>query len=317
MSSPERFDKKWNFEYNKLLMLKEKDQKKAYIYASIAILLWSTVATVFKLTLKYTGYSELLLLSVFFSFIALSLVVSVEKKWRLVLDLTKKDIISAALLGFLNPFLYYFLIFRAYAVLPAQIAQPLNQIWGVVIVLMSIPLLKQKIGIKAIAGVIVSFFGVVILSTGGNFSFVNIKEPLGVIFALLSSVVWSLYWILNTKSKKDPVILLLINFFAGLIFAIIYCSIFLKIGNIPIKAFYGSLYIGFFEMGLTFLFWLKALKYSVTTAKVSILIYLAPFLSLILIHYVLGEKILFSSLTGLIFIISGILISRTDKKAQS
>lgn len=314
MSSPGKFDKKWIFEYNKILMLLEKNQKKAYIYASVAVLLWSTVATVFKLTLKYTGYSELLLLSVFFSFIALALVVSVEKKWNLLLELNRKEIFSAALLGFLNPFLYYILIFKAYAVLPAQIAQPLNQIWGVVIVLMSIPLLKQKIGMKAIAGVIVSFFGVVILSTGGNFSFGSIKEPLGVIFALLSSVVWSLYWILNTKSKKDPVILLLINFFAGLIFSIVYCSVFMKIGEIPLEAFFGSLYIGFFEMGLTFLLWLKALKYSVTTAKVSILIYLAPFLSLVFINYILGEKILFSSLTGLFFIISGILISRTDKK---
>ncbi len=293
----------------------EKDQKKAYVYASVAVFLWSTVATVFKLTLKVTGYAELLLLSVFFSFIALAFVVTVERKWKLLVELKKKEIISAALLGFLNPFLYYFLIFRAYTLLPAQVAQPLNQIWGVVIVLMSIPMLKQKIGMKAIVGVIISFFGVVILSTGGSFSFGGIKEPLGVIFALLSSIVWSLYWIINTKSKNDPVILLLINFFSGLIFAIIYCSIFLEIGKIPINAFYGSLYIGVFEMGLTFLFWLKALKYSVTTAKVSVLIYLAPFLSLVFINYVLGEKILFSSLTGLIFIITGILVSRGDKKA--
>ena len=298
-------------------MVVEKDQKKAYIFALITVFLWSTVATAFKLTLRYTGYSELLLLSVFFSFIAISLIVTIEKKWSLLLKLKKKDIFKAAFLGFLNPFFYYFLIFRAYTVLPAQIAQPLNQIWGIVIVLMSIPLLKQKIGIRSIAGVIISFFGVLILSTGGSFSFGGIKEPLGISFALLSSVVWSLYWILNTKSKKDPVISLFLNFSAGLVITIIYFSIFQEINRIPFKAVAGSLYIGFFEMGVTFLLWLKALKYSVTTAKVSILIYLAPFLSLVLINYVLDEKILFSSLAGLIFIIAGILVNRTDKKAES
>lgn len=296
-------------------MIVEKNQKKAYIFASITVFLWSTVATAFKLTLRYTGYSELLLLSVFFSFIALSLVVTIEKKWSLLLKLKRGDIIEAALLGFLNPFFYYFLIFRAYSVLPAQIAQPLNQIWGVVIVLMSIPLLKQKIGIRSISGVIISFFGVLILSTGGSFSFGNIKEPLGISFALISSVVWSFYWILNTKSRKDPVISLFLNFSAGLVIVVVYCVLFQDIGRIPVEAIAGSMYIGFFEMGLTFFLWLKALKYSVTTAKVSILIYLAPFLSLVFINYVLGEKILFSSLAGLIFIIAGILVNRTDRKA--
>ncbi len=58
----------------------------------------------------------------------------------------------------------------------------------------------------------------------------------------------------------------------------------------------------------------EALKYSITTARVSILIYLAPFFSLFFIYFILGEKILISSLIGLLFIISGIIISRKDKK---
>ncbi|MEN8222871.1 MAG: DMT family transporter [Acidobacteriota bacterium] len=293
----------------------EKNQKKAYIFAVISVFFWSTVATVFKLTLRYTGYSELLLMSIFFSLIALSLIVTIEKKWELFLNLKKKDIVQSVFLGFLNPFLYYFLIFKAYSVLPAQIAQSLNQIWGVVIVLLSIPILKQKIGLISISGVLVSFFGVVILSTGGSFSFGDIREPLGISFALLSSIVWSLYWIFNTKSRRDPIISLTINFFAGFIFAVSYYALYENTGNFGLEAIGGSVYIGFFEMGITFFLWLKALRFSITTAKVSILIYLAPFLSLLFINYVLDEKILLSSFIGLLFIITGIIISRKDKKA--
>ena len=77
-----------------------------------------------------------------------------------------------------------------------------------------------------------------------------------------------------------------------------------------IKGLAGSVYLGIFEMGLTFVLWLKALKLSSTTAKVSNLIYLSPFISLVLIHFIVGETILLSTFVGLVFIISGILMQQ-------
>jgi len=70
----------------------------------------------------------------------------------------------------------------------------------------------------------------------------------------------------------------------------------------------GSAYIGLFEMSLTYFFWLMALKFSENTAKVSNLVYISPFISLIIIERVLGEKILISTIVGLTLIVAGILI---------
>jgi drug/metabolite transporter (DMT)-like permease len=72
----------------------------------------------------------------------------------------------------------------------------------------------------------------------------------------------------------------------------------------------GAVYIGFFEMGITFVVWLKALRLSETTAQVSNLIYLVPFLSLIVIYFTIGETILPSTIIGLVFIVSGVLLQR-------
>jgi drug/metabolite transporter (DMT)-like permease len=72
----------------------------------------------------------------------------------------------------------------------------------------------------------------------------------------------------------------------------------------------GSLYLGIFEMGLTFVLWLYALKYASTTAKVSNLIYLSPFISLIIIHFAVGERILMSTVVGLGFITAGIILQQ-------
>ena len=70
-----------------------------------------------------------------------------------------KQYLRSAALGFLNPFLYYLVLFEAYDRLPAQEAQPLNYMWPIVVVILSAPLLKQPIGRVSLAGIAVSFFG--------------------------------------------------------------------------------------------------------------------------------------------------------------
>jgi len=72
----------------------------------------------------------------------------------------------------------------------------------------------------------------------------------------------------------------------------------------------GAAYVGLCEMGITFLVWLKALRLSKTTAHVANLIYLVPFFALVLISLIVGEKILFSTVIGLVFIIGGIVLQR-------
>ena len=63
-------------------------------------------------------------------------------------------------------------------------------------------------------------------------------------------------------------------------------------------------------MGITFLFWLKAMQNTSNTVKIANLIFLSPFLSLIYIYFILHEAIYISTIIGLIFIILGLLIQQ-------
>ena len=63
-------------------------------------------------------------------------------------------------------------------------------------------------------------------------------------------------------------------------------------------------------MGITYFLWLTALKYAENTAKVSTLIFLSPFLSLVLIHVFVGEEIRGSTLIGLTLIVVGLLVQQ-------
>lgn len=293
-----------------------KKQKQAYIYAIIAVLFWSTVASAFKVSLRYVDVFQLLFFSSLFSVVILFIILFIQNKLKLLRTYEAKDFLRSALLGFLNPFLYYVVLFKAYSLLRAQEALTLNYTWPIMLALLSIPILKQKIGIKSILAIFISFLGAFIIATKGNiisFKFTNI---LGVLLALGSTVIWSLFWIYNIKDKRDYVAKLFLNFVFGFIFILIAAPLFSKTSIPDMRGLFGAGYVGLFEMGITFVFWLKALQLSRTTAKVANLIYLSPFISLIIINRIVGENILVSTVIGLILIVTGIIVQQYTARTR-
>jgi drug/metabolite transporter (DMT)-like permease len=294
----------------KFAPMEDKRQRQAYIYAIIAVLIWSTVASAFKISLKYLDFIQLLFFASCVSIITLFIVLLIQNKLSLLKEYSKQDYFHSALLGFLNPFLYYIVLFKAYSILPAQEAITLNYTWPIMLVLLSIPILKQKIKLKSIFAIVISFVGVIIISTMGNISYLRFANFKGTFLPLGSAVLWALFWIFNIKDKRDVVAKLFLNFAFGFILILIATLLFSKIVIPEIPGLLGATYVGLFEMGITFIIWLKALELSKTTAQVSNFIYLTPFLSLIVINIVVGEKILFSTIIGLTFIVTGIIIQQ-------
>jgi drug/metabolite transporter (DMT)-like permease len=290
-----------------------KSQRKAYIFALLAILCWSTIGSAFKISLRYLDFLHLLFFSSLVAVFVLFMTILVQKKFALLRKFTLKDILSSAFMGLLNPFLYYLVLLKAYELLQAQEAGTLNYIWPLALVLLSIPFLHQRISGWSVLAVLISFFGIIIISTHGNIFTMKFSHPLGVLLAVGSALFWASYWILNIKSHTEEVTKLFMNFCFGFIY-IFLTLLFTDRIYIPVwQGLAGAAYLGFFEMGFTFVLWLKALKLSSTTAKVSNLIYLSPFISLIFIHFIVGETILVSTFVGLIFIVGGIVFQQSLK----
>jgi drug/metabolite transporter (DMT)-like permease len=286
---------------------------RAYLLALTVVFFWSTVASAFKLSLRYLSVIELLLYSTFFSAAVLFLIIVLQKKMTLIKALNKRDYLYSLLLGFLNPFLYYLVIFKAYSLLPAQMAQPLNMIWGIVLVLISIPILKQKVRLIDMAALLISFAGVVVISTEGDLSSFQVRSPLGVLLAVGSSLIWSFYWVFNVKDRQDAMVRLFLNFVFGFAFILLSVLFMLPLKAPAFEGILGAFYVGLFEMGLAFALWVKALKLSDATVDITILIYIVPFISFIFIHIFVGEIIKVSSVVGAVFIVAGILINKSKK----
>ena len=283
--------------------------KQSYLFAGLAVLFWSTIPTVFKIGLGELDVLPMLTIASITSTLVLLIIVISVNKFDLLRRSTRQDLLKSALLGFINPFIYYLILLKAYKLLPAQVAQPLNMIWPIILVFLSVPVLKQKIPAKSFAALFISFAGVYIISSQGHPMHPGKSDPTGVLLATGSSVFWALYFIFNMKDKRDESVKLFTNFLFASIYLLISILIVENPGSsISFKGAVASVYVGIFEMGITFYLWLKALRLAVTSDKVSNLVYLAPFISLIFVHYIIKEPVYYTTPAGLLLIIAGIFV---------
>lgn len=287
-----------------------KNQKQAMIYGLATVLLWSTVATAFKLSLADLAPVQMLLVASSASILVMAVILVWQGKWQQVFQLRRGQYLQSMGMGLVNPCLYYFLLFGAFDRLPAQEAQPLNYTWALVLAYLSVPFLGQKLRRIDILAGLVCYAGVVVIATRGAVMSLSFSDPLGVSLALGSTLVWASYWIIATRDSRDPVVGLFLNFVFGLPVIIVVCwqtaGLDLPLGKSAVAA----LYVGVFEMGIAFVLWSQAMKKAENTSRVSNLIFISPFLSLVFICFILGEVILPSTYVGLVLIISGLWLQQ-------
>lgn len=277
--------------------------RQAMLYGLGAVALWSTVATAFKVALARMSPLELMWLASLVSWALIGVLVvrqglmgrALTRGWR-----------TAAWAGLMNPVAYYLVLFGAYDRLPGQEAMALNYTWALTMAFLSVPILGQRLTrIDLLAGLI-AYAGVWVIATRGAVLDVAFADPLGVGLALVSTLIWALYWLLNARDARPPIVAQWQNFSVGLPVL----TLLLLAG--PGFSWHGwtgfgaGVYVGLFEMGIAFVLWQLAVHKVSRTAKVSNLIFLSPPVSLLLLFLVVGEPILPSTLVGLVLILAGL-----------
>lgn len=275
----------------------------AMLYGLGAVALWSTVATAFKVALGYMSPLELMWLASLVSWALIGFLVvrqgltgqALRHGWR-----------TAAWAGLMNPVAYYLMLFGAYDRLPGQEAMALNYTWALAMAFLAVPILGQRLTrIDVLAGLI-AYAGVWVIATRGAVFAVAFADPLGVGMALASTLIWALYWLLNARDHRPPLVAQWQNFSVG----VPVLTVLLLVG--PGFQWHGweglaaGVYVGLFEMGIAFVLWQLAVHRVSRTAKVSNLIFLSPPVSLLLLYLVVGEPLLASTLIGLVLILGGL-----------
>lgn len=283
---------------------------KSIVLASVAVLSWATVATAFKIALMHLSVFCMLLIATVTSFFIYTVMMAVERKWGMLKALSNAVVLKTALLGILNPVAYYLVLFRAYDLLPAQMAQPLNYAWPIFLLVLLAVFNHEKIPALKYIGMVISVAGVVCISLGGGGVEGRVSAA-GILLALFSAALWATYWMFNSRlsGKVDATVALFLEFLSGsIVLCLVGCFVGIEVDSI--EGLLSGIYIGFFEMGIPFLTFGMALRITKNPALINQMCYLSPFLSLFLIAMVLGETIAIGTYVGLVLIVVGLIYNQ-------
>ena len=287
--------------------------RRALLLGLAAVLLWSTVATAFKVALRYLDVFQL----VFYASVtsALALLVAVAARGQVAelgVELKRSPGYYLAMAA-LNPCLYYVVLLFAYDLLPAQQASAINYTWAITLSLLAVPLLKQPLKARDTIAAAGGYFGVLIIATRGDLSGLEFDSGAGVMLALGSTVLWASYWIASARNPRDATVALCLSFLLAVPMSALVCGLFSELVLPGWQGLAAAVYLGLFEMGVTFMLWSAALRTATRVALVGNLIFLSPFLSLVFIQAVLGEDIHPATLVGLCLIVPAALYQQMQR----
>tara|TARA_B100001094_G_C18062247_1_gene735649 strand:+ start:136 stop:1017 length:882 start_codon:yes stop_codon:yes gene_type:complete len=286
------------------------NEHRAFKLGLSAVMLWSTVATAFSISLRYLTPLQLVALASAVSWCFLSLRLLQPARWQALRATAMRDRLFGLAMGWLNPALYYLVLFAAYDRLPAQEAMAINYSWGITLALIAAPLLGQKLSLYSLLTSGISYFGIVVIATRGEPEALNFAQPEGVALALLSTLIWSLYWVINARKEIDPEVQLFLNFTGAL--PLLSALVWYQGAAAPVswQGWAGGVYVGLFEMGFAFVLWMGAMQATRSTLRISSLIFLSPPVSLLFIWLIAGEALRPYTLVGLLLILLGLWLQR-------
>jgi drug/metabolite transporter (DMT)-like permease len=245
----------------------------------------------------------------------MSSIVLFEKKMYVLKTYTVSDYVKIGASGFLGTYLYYVLLYAALAFTSASEGFILAYTWPMLVIILAFPLLKERLTLKKICSIFISFFGIVVIVTHGTIFALSFTSLQGDILALCGATVFALFSVLGKKYRYDQIVSVFIYFVTALVFIIPTLFLFSSLKIPSLHIWLWLLLNGFLVNGISYIFWFKALEYG-DTSVTSNALYLTPFLSLVYIALFLGERILLSSIVGLVIIVVGIILQSVNLRQK-
>jgi drug/metabolite transporter (DMT)-like permease len=170
----------------------------------------------------------------------------------------------------------------------------------------------EKFSKLRIAGVAVSFFGVMLILSKGNLSFFSNETFIGDVLMIINGLLWATYTLIGKKllEKYSPEVLTAYVFVIGsvLLFPFAVYEGFTLPSEITINAWVSILYLAVLCSVFAYVIWYMALE-NMDATKVAVFIYLIPLFTAIMAFFILDERIDFFTVVGGVMTMIGVYLT--------
>ncbi len=279
---------------------------RAYLFAVVPIVLWASTPLLVTELAAELPILQVNWLVTGFSIVSLSLTITVLKRWGKLREYSKKEMGTMLVLGATGLFPYTTLYYLAFALAPAAAGNSniINYLWPIWIVILAIPILKEGLGWKKILGIALSFAGVYLILTGGQWIRFRLEHLPAYLSAAAGAFFWGLFSVQNKRHRFEALTAMFVYSVAAFL-----CFAAVALLASPLvwpttRSWLLLFLLGGIVNGFSYLFWILALRAG-DTAKIANLVYFTPFLSLIYLAVFRGISIKATQLVALIFILAG------------
>lgn len=185
----------------------------------------------------------------------------------------------------------------------------------VFMVLLAYLFFKESISLLQISGIAISFFGLLLLVSKGDFSSINLISNRGDFLVLLSSFTWAVYSLVGKKITitYSPLMTILFLF----LMMSLYLSPFTisrenfdSVIALSLTGWFSIFFLGIFCSGIAYVLWAQSLS-EMPATQVGTFLYIEPFVTVFAAWVLLNEQIsLLTFASGLIIILGVILVNR-------
>jgi drug/metabolite transporter (DMT)-like permease len=284
----------------------------SYLLLLLPPLLWATMIIVGFLVLEQVPPATLTFWTWLIAAVSLAPFFCMEMKKNLLI--LKDEFWALFFFGLLGAMTFQYFIFTGLLSASAISASVLTPTIPIMVACLSWPLLKEKLGLLQILGVIVAFIGACWIASAGNLANILVLKPgAGESLILLANLCMAGYTVML---KLYPSKLSAISFMAvvsmfgtaqALPFSLLEVGLvpgFNLVNKLPVQI----LYIGIVNYSLAYVFWNIAVK-SHGASKTAMFLYLIPVFGTLLSVLFLSEQFHTYYLGGIALIFTGLYLS--------
>lgn len=294
------------------------EKKKIYGLMVLATLFWAGAFIAGKYTVPYIPVFTLTFLRFFFAAIVLY---GVMRGTHHSYQLQKTHIPVFLLTGIIGMFGYHILFFTSLKYTTAIHSSIIGAMNPIVTVVLAFILLKQRLTLLQVFGVVLSFIGVFLTITGANIEAVKeLSFNKGDLIMLCAVFCWALYGIISSKAFQNennivtPIVLTFYSFVVCLIVLVpfvIWEKPWNFISHLSLTVWMAVLYMSIFPSVIGYLVQQLSIK-EIGPGRTSIFINLVPVFSIILAMLLLNEILEPFKIITALLIIAGVIITQKE-----